>query len=897
MRTGNIILLGVTLAIASPAFAQPVFFEQKSTSIEPEFVTVIHEIRGADTRQNPVIKKLATPFEGDTLFVRFQIRYAAATIDNPPDDEGEFFVLWLDASRGGETSSHSNGVPNIGIHVKEGKANHFMARFSSGTETFGPALQGDRDFTLVGKIWKSKKGPENAFDNLAIWIDPKSEGKPDATISSANGLVKKVAWLGFSTGAKTEPEDRIQVSRIALATSWEEVMRNEVPEEAAMDLTAIPDPPAYVSPPPPETIAKIDPPPDLEKTDHWAFQLVQRPAVPKPKNTNWVRTPVDAIVARLHEKKGLTAAPVASAETLARRMSLVLTGLPPERNSSATDDDPDTYAEELLASPQYGERWGRHWLDVARWAESNGHQHNRDRLHAWKYRDWVVKSFNADKPFDLFLTQQIAGDEIAPFSSDNLVGTGFLAAARYSGNELDKDIQRNDILTDVVNTTAKAFLGLTMECAQCHDHFFDPLTQWDYYQLMAFFEKGQPGDVILEGDEVDQLIQKRWGLFESVRARLVENKRQQGSPEPVLVIPKSVISGMTRSEKKAFNHLESQIAKFPQSWAWYSPITSPHQLDVAPNPIRWPLPFQREALEEFQVRFLDRGDVGAPGPVATASWPAIFGGQKSKEEKASRSRLDLANWLTAPHHPLTARVWVNRIWQWHFGTGLVATSGDFGTQGTKPSHPDLLDWLASELIESGWSTKHIHRLILKSNTFRQSSLFSASNAERDPGNHAIWRWKPRRLEGEAIRDSALAVAGLLDRTQGGPSIPRGEKSESSRRRSLYLQQRRDNLPHQQMLFDGPNAVTSCARRRTSTVAMQPLWLLNSEFMKTAADALADSVKTEKGASAQAAQLIRTVYFREAEEEEIEQLVALMEDSSLADAAQVVLNANEFVYVP
>ena len=860
-------------------------------------VSTIHEIRGTGQRQNPIRTKLKEAFDGDVLFVRFRLNYDAGTIDTPVTDEGEFFVLWLDASEGGEGSTHSGGIPNIGVHV-QGESNRFMARFSPSGEAFGAPLVGGRETLLVGRLSKSKKGTREAFDRLDLWVDPKSEElkKPHASSSAEILKLREINWIGFSTGGKTEAEDRIRVSDLALATDWEAILTapasavTSAPKVEPLSDAEIPSPPPY-RPGPPKPLVRVDTPPEKIETDHWAFQPMADPKVFRVKNSDWVRSPIDTFIARRHEEEGLTPAPPADPATLARRMSLVVTGLPPEATESPADFD--AYADDLLDSSSYGERWGRHWLDVARWAESNGHQHNRDRDNAWRYRDWVVAAFNEDKPYDAFVREQIAGDEITPFASDNIVATGFLAAARYSGNELDKDIQRNDILVDIVNTTSKAFLGLTMECAQCHDHFFDPITQWDYYNMQAFFAKGQPGDVVLEsGLEAERLIEKRWGLFESVRSRQIEAKRKQGVPEPVLVIPKSVPKGMTPAETLTFQKIEKEIDQLPRAWAFYSPVTSPHRLAVAPNKIRWPLPFQREYLEQTKVHFLDRGEPTTPGPEASPAWPQVFG--STSDEIDEQPRLAFANWLTSSENPLTARVWVNRIWQGHFGRGLVETSGDFGEAGSEPSHPELLDWLARELIESGWSTKHIHRLILRSNTFRQSALFSASNADRDPGNEALWRWKPRRLEAEAIRDSSLVVAGLLDETLGGPSVSRGEESNSYRR-SLYLQQKRDNLPHQQMLFDGAGAVTSCAKRRVSTTGLQPLWMLNSDFMQSIGRKLADRI--DGTPAEQATRLVETAFQRRAEKDEVEQLVGLISEASLEDAATVILNTNEFVYIP
>jgi hypothetical protein len=622
-------------------------------------------------------------------------------------------------------------------------------------------------------------------------------------------------------------------------------------------------------------------PTPVPTTDHWAFQPIERPKVPDVRNGDWVRTPVDAFIARKHEAAGLTPAPPADRATLLRRLSLDLRGLPP---ADSDVSDPDAAVETFLNSRAYGERWGRHWLDVARWAESNGYQHNRDRPHAWRYRDWVVDAFQSDKPYDEFIREQLAGDELIPVEPENIVATGFLAAARYSGNELDKDIQRNDILVDLVNTTSKAFLGLTLECAQCHSHKFDPLTIRDYYRFQAFFAQGQPGNVVLssERDRAERLISERWRIFDTVHHRLVEVRRKRGYPEPIYVIPKSVVRGMRPEEKARFTQLEKQIAELEQSWSFYSPVSAAEELPVAPHDMRWPLPRYPVVLKHMRSMILVRGDAKSRGPEVAPGWPAVFDPTPADLE---HPRTALADWMTSPDNPLTARVWVNRIWQWHFGTGLVETSGDFGTQGTEPSHPELLDWLASELIDSGWSTNHIHRLILNSATYRQSRKFSQENSEIDPDNRLLWRWTPRRLEAEAIRDSILHVSGQLQTFAGGPSRP-----DDAPVRSLYLKQKRDHLPDQQLLFDSANGLVSCSRRRVSTSALQPLWLLNSEFVQSSAEKFAERAQSVE-------QAIRLAYGREPRAEELQALQSLADEHGLAAACLVIVNSNEFLYFP
>lgn len=933
-------------------------------------------IQGTSTRNNPLRRRLLVPYSADELFVRFRLRYQATSIDSPEQSNGEFFVLWLDAVEGNDASTHSNGVPNIGLHVAD-DGNRFMVRYASGGEQFGPPLMGDRDFLIVGRLWKSKSGEDQPFDHWDLWVDPQPEAEftPQATTKRAKSI-SSVGWIGLSTGAKTEIDDVIEVWDIELARDWRRILG--LPPQSTPDATehpvSMPKTVAFGQDVFPilkakcydchsgddaeegvrldvldevlnqtaprdsansklfQLVAKGEMPPDdrtlsdgeqsivkawinegldwdeellptpIPQTDHWAFQPIKRPDIPKVKRSDWVRTPIDAFVAQKHEILGIQPTPLADFATLRRRISLDLLGLPPADLGSEQHDLQsageaaneregrylDSYVQRLLSHPSYGERWGRHWLDVARWAESNGHQHNRDRPHSWRYRDWVVNAFTANKPFDDFLREQIAGDELDPYRRTNIVATGFLSAARYSGNELDKEIQRNDILVDIVNTTSKAFLGLTMECAQCHTHKFDPISIRDYYRFQAFFTQGQPGNIVLTGaiDDVQQLIDQRWTIFDSVQDRLITVKRKQGFPEPILITPSSVVRGMRADEKARYEKLNDEIAEYEQSWSFYSPVSASTELAVAPHQMRWPLPRDRATTGQLETALLIRGDVKSPGPTVQPGWPAVFGGLAPlAREQRKRPRTALAAWMTDVENPLPARVWVNRIWQWHFGRGLVETSGDFGTQGAAPSHPDLLDYLASELVASDWDTNRIHLLILNSATYRQSNQYSKANAAADPENRSLWRWTPRRLEAEAIRDCILEVAGLLDRRGGGPSV-----DVKSKRRSLYLKQHRDRFPHQQIMFDSADGIRSCSRRRVSTSPLQPLWLLNSELMRQASEQFANRA----GSVAMAFEIAMG---RTPAAEEIGELQQLADDFGLASACLAILNSSEFLYIP
>lgn len=911
--------------------------------------STVFEINGTDSRNNPLRRKLAEPLSDDEVFVRFRLRYEADSIDTPLTDEGEFFVFWLDEAEGDDRSTHSGGVPNIGVHVS-GDTNRFMVRYAPQKEAHAAELVGDREFQVVARLWKSTSGESQPYDQLNLWLDPASDAefKPHASVSSSTAIAK-VAWIGFSTGQKTEFEDRIFVRDISLASSWREILNlpplqpGDVPPpmkktivfaehvypilqskcfschqgddadirldnaDDVLNLCSLgradesrlfdmisggempPEDEPQLTKAEVETLRKwIDEgldwnhellPLPIPQTDHWAFQKIVRPEIPVVKNTDWVRTPVDAFIAHRHEQLGLSPAPAATPETLARRMSLDLLGLPPQEERGV---------DALLADPAYGERWGRHWLDVARWAESNGHQHNRLRPHAWRYRDWVVKAFNSDLPYDRFLTAQIAGDELpADYLPDDgaLIATGFLAAARYSGNELDKRIQRNDILVDVANTSANAFLGLTFQCAQCHTHKFDPISIRDYYRLQAFFAKGQPGNVALNAPNESgrAAVKERWEIFDQTYERQVAIRRRSGHPAAELVLPKTVVQKMSTSDRKRFNELEAEIAAFDQTWGFFAPSTAATRRIVTPHEMRWPLERDPHSLATRETHILLRGDVNARGPVVQPGWPRVFG---ETGELGDQPRTALAAWMTDRNNPLVARVWVNRIWYWHFGRGLVETVEDLGKQGTPPTHAGLLDFLASELMTHNWSTKHIHRLILNSNTYRQSSRFSSANSEIDPDNSAYWRWTPRRLEAEAIRDSMLSASGLLDSKSGGPS---DAVDGESHRRSIYLKQQRDRLAEQQTLFDSASGVASCSRRRVSTNSLQPLWLLNSEFSRKTSAALAKRAKSVDEA-------FRICFGREPSEGELALLQTHAKEHGLESACLVLFNSSEFLYL-
>jgi mono/diheme cytochrome c family protein len=608
---------------------------------------------------------------------------------------------------------------------------------------------------------------------------------------------------------------------------------------------------------------------------HWAFKPLAKPAVPVVKNAPWVRNPVDAYVAREHEARGLVPAPEADRRTLLRRVTLDLTGLPPtpeEGEAFVRDGDYDAVVDRLLASPAYGERWGRHWLDFARWAETTGYEANQARPSAWRYRDYVVASLNADKPYDRFLREQIAGDEIEPPTDETLIATGFLAAGRLDNNQEDKLVQRNDHLIDITNAAATVTLGLQMGCAQCHDHKWDPITQADYYRFQGYFVRGQVLNLQLKDPEAWLAYEKavppeleaskvyRKTLLDAARSRLVaaamkklpeaarlacETPVDQRTPEQrelagraekdLAVTDAQILKAAGEDDQKLYQELDKKIKALegklpekPHAWGFYSPASGARDVVTMPIKGMYPMPYPAKQLRETKPRILKRGNPHLPGDEVAAGWPAVLG--PTPEGKSSR--LSLVDELTRPGHPLTARVFVNFVWQRHFGRGIVATPADFGLRGAPPSHPELLDWLACDFIAKGWSLKQLHRDIVLSATYRQAASTQAGNAALDPENRYLWRWKPHRLEAEAIRDSLLAVSGELDRTMGGKSVVEEPPTSDPRqlRRTIYLFQKRSHLPEVEELFDAPTAGESCPLRQVSTVSLQPLYLLNSPFV-------------------------------------------------------------------
>jgi Protein of unknown function (DUF1553)/Protein of unknown function (DUF1549)/Planctomycete cytochrome C len=586
-------------------------------------------------------------------------------------------------------------------------------------------------------------------------------------------------------------------------------------------------------------------------SDWWAFQPVKRVNPPPIEGAAWVRNPIDQFIQARLEKEHLQPSSEASKETLLRRVSLDLTGLVPsprEIRDFLADTSPDAYervVDRLLASPHYGERWGRHWLDVARYADSDGYTIDAPRQ-MWKYRDWAINALNRDMPFDQFVIEQIAGDMLPNPTVDQLIATGFHrnTPSNYEGG-IDFEQYRVEAVVDRVSTTGAVFLGLTLGCARCHDHKFDPVSQKEFYQLFAYFnnvdeitseaERYDFNRPILEVPAPDEIARNKafdaqWAalsreLITYVRvlaARLREPGDQDPSKDPGLI-----------ERVQNLRDLRGREPKFTTTL------------------IMRELPQPRESYVHLGGDFTRRGV--SVKPAMPAVLPQLTAG--------ANTRLDLAKWLVDPENPLTSRVTVNRIWQFYFGKGIVETENDFGKQGASPSHPELLDWLASEFIRQKWSQKAIHRLIVASATYRQSSKRRPETEAVDPYNKLLARQNRLRLEAEIIRDTALTASALLTDTVGGPSvyppIPEGALSVTQvsgawptatgpdrYRRGMYTFFRRSAAYPGLVVFDAPDATSACTRRIRSNTPLQALTTLNDETFLEFAEGLSARVLQE-----------------------------------------------------
>jgi hypothetical protein len=711
---------------------------------------------------------------------------------------------------------------------------------------------------------------------------------------------------------------------------------------------------------------------------YWAFQKVVKPAEPALKSGK-PGSPVDAFIKVKLEEKGIQPNPPADRITLLRRATLDLTGLPPspeETQAFLADRSAAAFAkvvDRLLASPRYGERWGRHWLDLARYADTGGFKEDAERPDMWRYRDYVIRAFNQDKPYDRFIREQIAGDEIYPEDLDARIATGF---SRHFPEELGAQViesKRQDMLNDITDTVGAVFLGMTFGCARCHDHKFDPILQRDYYQLQAFFANLRSEDrAMLVAEPERRAYEERYAAWEAkarptreainkllapalatrmkqALARFPEEVRQACLIPPekrtpyqrmLYVIAKPQIefddASLARSLKgedaRQFQELASEFKELAREKPVGPPVAqtvmdlgaeAPKTYVLAGG--NWEAP-----KEEVQPGYLTIIDPRPPRIVPPSGL------------HSTGRRTALANWLADPHNPLTARVMVNRIWQHHFGRGIVATPSDFGLMGEKPSDLPLLDYLAASFVESGWSIKQMHRLIMLSSVYQESASYQAAAAAADPDNHLLWRYERHRLESEAIRDSTLFVSGILNLKAGGPGIhpplPAGstpprfgewqvEKGDETNRRSVYVFVKRNLIYPMFAAFDAPNAQETCARRFRTVVPTQSLTLMNDELALEWAQRLAGRVLDDSGLSPQQQieRVYRIVYSRAPKPEEEKAVEAFLDRQTslisarlanqekvpmpipavlsdrvragaFVDLCAVLLNSNEFLYI-
>ena len=820
---------------------------------------------------------------------------------------------------------------------------------------------------------------------------------------------------------------------------------------------------------------------------HWAFQPVRLPAVPAVKAKAWVRNPIDAFILSGLEKRSLKPSAAASRRDLIRRISYDLIGLPPTPEEIAAfeaDRSPNAYEaliERLLASPHYGERWGRRWLDVVRYAETNSYERDNPKPNVYKYRDYVIRAFNEDRPFSKFVQEQIAGDEIGGGAGEGLIGTGYYRLGIWDDEPADLKQAEYDDLDDLVATTGQAFLGLTLDCARCHDHKFDPIPQKDYYRLAAVFhninrfknggatdemtlfttpaEKTEYDRKVADLDsrrkaaagqlsaieaeykkDRDKLIQPN--DFASLKYRYFEGTfnsmpdfdslkpLSQGELKPSIITIKGrrreeyfgyVFEGEFRipaagdytfyidsddgsrftvaskkltekagggqgAEQAATIHLPAGTAPFRIDYfqavsllglnvSWSGPGFARRPLSPLSDCSNLGLPtllkaelaqisgkeraelYNRINADKVNLDKLDvpqmkvlcvtetgpkapdtfvlkRGNPLAPGDKVNAGFPECLGGGEAADAATPANartcgrRTQLANWLTDTKNPLPARVMVNRIWQGHFGRGIVRTPNDFGLQGARPTHPELLDWLATEFMKSGWSIKHLHRLILTSNTYKQSSRPNPAGLRTDAVNDLFWRFDMRRLEAEEIRDSMLAVSGALNLDMFGepvyPDIPKDilaaqsipgndwytdrMKPEQKNRRSIYVHAKRSLIYPLFASFDMPDPDRTSASRFASVQPTQALGLLNGPFAAAQSAQMAARVRKELPGKSDAEYVARAFALtmqRKATTTEISEgvrlLARLRAKGANADKAQeylclVALNLNEFFYL-
>jgi Protein of unknown function (DUF1549)/Protein of unknown function (DUF1553)/Planctomycete cytochrome C len=714
------------------------------------------------------------------------------------------------------------------------------------------------------------------------------------------------------------------------------------------------------------TSKHVPPKVTAETKKFWSFQPVKRPAVPSVRNRKWGANDIDRFILARLEKAGLEPNSPASKTELLRRAYYDVTGLPPsprEVRAFLADDSPNAFekvVDRLLASKHYGEQWGRHWLDLVRYAESNSYERDNPKPYVWRYRDYVIRSFNRDKPYSQFIREQIAGDELDTVTRDSIIATGYYRLGIWDDEPADPQQALYDDLDDILMTTSQTFLGLTMNCARCHDHKISPIPQKDYYRFLAFFsglnrygirgddtvrrfslrpiatpdQKTRNAKLVAEHQKkLSELVRKIKAIEAAVRPKLTNVEKEDFRYEKNRVgilrnhVPKDV-SRKTLDEYIALRRDRRRKQRFQPSGMDMALCVT----EIGPKP--------RES------HVLIRGSAHVPGAKVEPGFPEVLSPPEPKltspkpgQQTANRRRA-LADWLASDHNQLTARVIVNRIWQYHFGRGIVRSPNNFGFGGDRPTHPRLLDWLADDFVKHGWRMKRLHKLIMLSSTYRMSSRKNARVAEaasfgrklaasataKDPGNDLFWRFNMRRLTAEEIRDSILAVNGSLNREKmygpsiytiipkavlAGQSVPGANWGRSSpedrNRRSVYIHVKRSLLDPLLFAFDAADPDSPCPVRFSTTQPTQALGMVNSDFIhREAAVFAADLQKTAKTPREQVTAALWRVFQRQPTETEITRgttlIASLKRDHKLDDRTAlkmfclVALNLNEFLFV-
>ncbi|MFN8707742.1 MAG: PSD1 and planctomycete cytochrome C domain-containing protein [Planctomyces sp.] len=784
---------------------------------------------------------------------------------------------------------------------------------------------------------KEPKGGLRMTDRDGILKGGESGAAFDAEKPEASLLVSAVTWQGL----EMPPTGRMSQKDIDAVTEW---VKNGATWPDDVAVIAVQE--------------EHGPPQVNEETRRfWSFQPVKRPEVPAEISGNGFHAAhslneIDRFINAALHAKGLSPVPAASPQQLIRRASYDLTGLPPSLEdveafaANPTQEAWHRVIDRLLESPHYGERWGRHWLDVVRYAETNSYERDGAKPHVWRYRDYVIQSLNADKPYDRFVLEQLAGDELPDRNAESIIATGYYRLGRWDDEPVDHEVAFFDDMDDILTTTSQTFLGLTINCARCHDHKIDPIPQSDYYRMLGFFQNVRrfgvrsPESVLdasvtdIDQPEDRQILADKMARYEKEMADVLKSLTE---------FDERLKPDLAGGERDDFQDETSRVrlmekregTRFsPDEVKRYRNLTKRRDDMRAHRPtgMGQALCVKEDLKNPRPVRVLLRGNPHSPGPEVTPGFPTVLSPPEvafpevSADAVSSGRRTVAARWIASAENPLTARVAVNRIWQHHFGRGIVRTSSDFGFQGARPTHPELLDWLASEFVRQGWSMKKLHRLIMQSAAYQRSSTGDSVALSSDPENLLFWRFDMRRLSAEEIRDSILAASGSLntrdmygpsvfsrmpDEVKAGQSVPGagwGESSpEQESRRSIYIHAKRSLLDPLLEGFDLADTDQSCPVRFSTTQPTQALALLNSDFILRQAEIFAKQISTQSSDLREQVRLaLQRVTQRRPTAEEIEQGLRLIEslqkDQSMSpEKARIwfclmALNLNEMVYL-